>query len=146
MDMKVFWVFLKRLRYCRYPRAMKISFEALQKTCVFTKFGGWCSKNKPATPVWLRRSWKKFQSKVKSFQRVAKSKNGFTETVGDIVVFWTKREEEEEEEEVFLSFVICHHPLKCFWTRNYISKMYTWTSSLFTMQCLNKEKNFHALS
>ena len=36
--------FLKLLSYCRYPKAIGISFEHLQKLCVFTKFGACSSK------------------------------------------------------------------------------------------------------
>ena len=43
--------FLKLLRYCRYPKAIVISFEGLWKLCIFIKFGGCSSKIEPATPV-----------------------------------------------------------------------------------------------
>ena len=55
--------FLKLLSYCRYPKTIKISFEHLQKICVFTKFEGCSSKNEPATPVLIlnfSRAWQSF--------------------------------------------------------------------------------------
>ena len=55
-----FWIFCKSYLEPKSSKVLVISFEHLEKLCIFTNFGGRSSKIEPATPISilnLPRAW-----------------------------------------------------------------------------------------